>query len=64
MKERKEKREIACERKREKQFNAINLVGFMLFKIFTTMSFNIVTQKLKTSKRSFLNSMFTLKWER
>ena len=31
VKERKEKREIACERKREKQFNAINLVGFHAF---------------------------------
>ena len=33
-------------------------MGPMLFKIFTTMPFSVVTQKLKTGKRSSLYLVF------
>ena len=33
-------------------------MGHIVFKIFTKMSFNNVIWKLKTGKKSFLNSVF------
>ena len=57
--ERERERERACKRKRE--IDGLMCCQFsdpMFFKIFTTMSFSIVTQKLKTSRRNFLNSVF------
>jgi len=33
-------------------------MDLMLFKIFTIVSFNVVTQKMKSDRRNFLNLVF------